>query len=406
MREIIAISWRNVWRNPLRSGVVITSIALGIWAGLFSISFSYGLNEQRTRNAIENVVSNLQIHHPSFPIDRDMRYTITGTDSLMSYLDTAKNVRSFTARALLNGMASSSRGGNGVIITGINPEKERRVTKLHNQLKQGSYLGESFKNQVVIGQKLADKMGVRLRSKIVLTFQSSDGTIIAGAFRVAGIYASASSKFDELNVFVNQDDLFNLLDSEPLYHEIAALVHNDDQTEALVAELNLAFPLNKTESWRDISPELGYADEVMVLFLYLFLTVIMSALAFGIVNTMMMAVLERRRELGMLMAIGMNKGHLFSMIMIETIFLAAVGGPIGIGLAYGSISYFHERGIDLSLWAEGLSNYGIDPVVYNVIPSSFYLNIGLMVIATAFLSALYPARKALKLNPNEAIRSI
>jgi len=406
MMEIIAISWRNVWRNPLRSGVLITSIALGIWAGLFSISFSYGLNEQRTRNAIENMVSHVQIHHPEFTVDRDMRYTLRDASQLFAVLDTSTLLRSYTARTLLNGMASSSRGGNGVMISGIDPEKERTVTRLAERIQEGSYLAESYKNQVVVGRKLAEKMGVRLRSKIVLTFQDGSGTIVAGAFRIAGIYESASTKFDEMNVFVKQSDLFKLLDSEPIYHEIAALVHDDSQTEVFVAQLNETWPSNLAESWRTISPELGYADEVMVLFLYLFLSVIMLALAFGIVNTMMMAVLERRRELGMLMAIGMNKAHLFAMIMIETIYLAAVGGPIGIGLAYGSISYFHERGIDLSLWAEGLSNYGIDPVVYNVIPTSFYFNIGLMVIVTAFLSALYPARKALQLNPNDAIRSI
>ena len=406
MKNIITIAWRNVWRNRLRSGLVITSIALGIWAGLFSISFSYGLNTQRTRNVIQNVISHIQIHHPSFLQDRNAKYVIPEADQMLAYLDTAKSVKAFTSRLLINGMASSARGGNGVLITGVEPKSEQLVTQIHDQISTGSYFEATYKNQIVLGKRLAEKMNVREKSKLVLTFQDNYGNLVTGAFRVVGIYESNSSKYDEVNVFVKISDIHNLIGTDEGIHEIAILMQDDEYVEPFTERLESIFTDSDIETWKEISPELGYADEVMGLFLYLFLTIIMAALAFGIVNTMLMAVLERKRELGMLMAVGMNKKRVFTMILSETIFLAAVGGPIGIALAYGSVEYFGNRGIDLSLWGEGLKNFGIDTMVYTELSPEFYPNIGIMVVVTAILSAIYPARKALQLNPNDAIRSI
>ena len=406
MKNIITIAWRNVWRNRLRSGLVITSIALGIWAGLFSISFSYGLNAQRTRNVIQNVISHIQIHHPSFLQDRNAKYVIPDANRILTYLDTSNSVKAYTSRLLINGMASSARGGNGVLITGVNPDTERNVTQIHDQVISGSYFQATFKNQIVLGKRLAEKLNVREKSKIVLTFQDNLGNLVTGAFRVVGIFESNSSKFDEVNVFVKTSDVHSLIGTDEGLHEIAILMNDDEQVEPFAQRLKSNFQQSDIETWREISPELGYADEVMGLFLYLFLTIIMAALAFGIVNTMLMAVLERKRELGMLMAVGMNKKRVFAMILSETIFLAAVGGPIGILLAFGSVEYFGARGIDLSLWGEGLKNFGIDTMVYTQLSPDFYPNIGIMVVVTAILSAIYPARKALQLNPNDAIRSI
>ena len=403
---LLKIAWRNIWRNRLRSGVVITSIILGIWSGLFVIALSAGLNEQRKVSVIENSISHLQYHHPQFLDDRNSKFVIPEVNEIVSQLENDTTVKSYTLRTLVNGMASSARGGNGVLINGVDASKEQRVTTIADHLTNGEFLPEEGRYPVVIGAGLAEKMNVRLRSKVVLTFQDRNSEIVAGAFRVSGIFKTVSSKYDEMNIFVRRSDMEELLQTDNGVNEIAVLMNNFDDIPPFVNLQRALFPDLTIEPWNEIAPELGYADEMMEIFLYLFLGILLAALAFGVVNTMLMAVLERKRELGMLMSVGMNKWRIFSMITFETISIALAGGPLGILLAYITIHYFQSVGLDLSMWAQGLENFGIDTVVYPHLETQYYWSLAIMVIVMAILASIYPARKALSMNPAEAVRAI
>jgi ABC-type lipoprotein release transport system permease subunit len=162
----------------------------------------------------------------------------------------------------------------------------------------------------------------------------------------------------------------------------------------------------QTETWQEIAPELGYADEMMKQILYIIIGIILLALSFGIINTMLMAVLERKRELGMLMSVGMNKTKVFTMIVVETLFISLVGGPLGVLLGFVTITYFGSAGIDLSVVGKGLEEFGISTMIYPKLESSFYLNVTIMVMIAALLASIYPAIKALQLKPAEAVRAI
>ena len=166
------------------------------------------------------------------------------------------------------------------------------------------------------------------------------------------------------------------------------------------------FPSLRIQNWKEISPDLAYADEIMSQMLYIIIGIIMLALSFGIINTMLMAVLERRKELGMLMCVGMSKTKVFTMIIVETFYLALLGGPLGILFAYYSVWQGSKSGLDLAAFSDGLASYGINSVIYPVLPSSFYWGTALIVFAMSLLAAIYPARQALKLNPAETLRTI
>lgn len=386
--------------------MVITSIVLGIWAGLFVIALSAGLNEQRKVSVIENSISHVQYHHPEFLKDRNAKYVIDDIESVEASIQKDSTVLNYTKRSLVNGMASSARGGNGVVISGIDPEMEARVTTIGEKVVDGAFLSDEGRFPVYIGQALAEKMNVHVRSKIVLTFQDSESEIVAGAFRVAGIYKTVSKKYDEMNVFVRLSDLEKLLHTDNGVNEVAVLLHDFEVIPPFVERQRSSYPELKIEPWDEISPELGYADEMMEIFLYLFLGILLAALSFGIVNTMLMAVLERKRELGMLMSVGMNKARIFAMITFETIAIALAGGPLGILMAWLTIFYFQSAGLDLSFYAQGLEEFGIDPIVYPYLEFQYYWSLAIMVIIMAILASIYPARKALKMNPAQAVRAI
>lgn len=401
MNTITKIAWRNVWRNKLRSMVVILSMILGIWSGLFIMAMTLGLNEQRMDGAVKTYLSHLQIHHPKFKTDFNKKYTLDEVTALTKQLDTNKLVKAYAKRILINGMASTAKANSGVQIQGVFPEQEIQLTAISKLLTAGNYFTEFKRNPIVIGEKLAEKLHVKIKSKVVLNFQDAENNTIAQSFRVEGIFKSASSTFDQSTLFVKYEDIASLTGLAGSTHQIAILCPKIEDADLLKTQIQTT---NKVETWAEVSPELGYAQKTMSSFIYIFMGIILIALAFGIINTMLMAVLERKHELGMLLSVGMNKRKVFRMVLEETIFLALIATPIGMLLSYMSIRYFGIYGIDLSAVAKGLESFGIGSIIYTYLPSHFYFTITLMTIIVALIAALIPANRALKLKPAEAVK--
>ncbi len=405
MRTILKIAWRNIWRTPMRSLIVIGSIVMGIWAGIFVVAFSYGLNKQRTESSIKNAISHIQIHHPEYQKEYDSKFYLGEPDQLNSVLESDKSIESYAFRTLLNGMVSSPIKSNGVRIIGVNKNQEKELTSIYSGLVKGTYFESKRRNPILIGETLAEKLKVKLQSKVVLTFQDTENTIISGAFRVCGIYKTQYSKYDQGTVFIENKDLHRLLKSEN-FHQVALLCNSIDQVDSTYNSLKTNLPEYEVKDWKSIAPELAYADKIMESWLFLIMIIIMLALIFGIINTMLMAVFERRKELGMLMAIGMNRSKIFLLILIETLFLSLIGAPTGLVLGAITIKITSETGINLAFISKGLENVGLGSVIYPQIESYFYLFITVMVFLFTLIAAIYPSRKALMLKPTEAIRTI
>ncbi len=246
----------------------------------------------------------------------------------------------------------------------------------------------------------------RLKRKIVLSFQSLDGNITYDAFRVVGIYKTGNSAFDGMNLYVPASDIRNVAAlQEGQVHQIAIMLNSVKNDHMVAEKLKDIFPDLDVQTWDVLMPEAAMYSEAMNYYLFIFLVIILLALGFGIVNTMLMSVLERVKELGMLMAIGMNRKKVFSMIMLETIFLGLTGAMAGTLLSYLLVWLTGKTGVDLSaFYQEGLEAFGFSAKVYPTIGLGSFFQILCLVILTGILASIYPARKALKLNPAEALR--
>ncbi|NNK90040.1 MAG: ABC transporter permease [Saprospiraceae bacterium] len=404
---IAKIAWKNIWRSPLRSLIVIVSIILGLWAGTFMMAYVLGLMDQRLEDAIKYEISHFQIHHPEYQEDYDPVFDIEKPEDMITSIQTDYNIKSATARVLAMGMVASSNTSTGGKFIGVNPDTESMVSNINDLISEGRFLEASDKNKVVIGQKLAEKLNVRLRSKIVLTFQDVDRNIVAGAFRIVGIYDSYNSSIEERNLYVMDRDLSALLNTPGHVHEIALLLNDPDELDQTVSALSNELSAKKVESWKSISPELSLMVDSMDQSMMIFLIIILLALSFGIVNTMLMAVLERVREIGVLMAIGMTKTRLFFMIFLETVFIIGLAAPLGLLLAYATITYLGNTGMDLSnFYKEGYAAFGFQSMIYPNLGVEYYIKILWLVAVTAILASIYPAITALRLNPVNAIKKI
>ncbi len=406
MWYMIKISWKNVWRNPVRSGVVVTAIFLGIWAGVFISAFSNGMVIQRMNDQLNTYTGHIQIHNPAFINDKKIGDLIPDPDSVMDVVKKTTGVTGVVHHTIAIGLASSSTNSYGVMINGVNSKQESSVLNLPHKVVEGKFLEGISRYPVVIGKVLANRLNVHLHSKIVLTFQDTTGNITASAFRIAGIYETTNRTYDESNVFVRASDLNALIGTTGLVNEIVIKVDDPANAQHITDELAPKFPNLKVQSWQQVAPEIQFLNDSMNLSIYIFMGILILALALGIINTMLMAIMERTRELGMLMAVGMSKNRLFSMIVGETFFLSFVGAPIGIFLSWITISLTGHFGINLGFLSKGLTQFGYGYMIYPSLHPSYYLTITLMMMIAALLASIYPAWKALRLKPIQAIRKI
>ena len=403
---LIKIGWRNIWRNKKRSLVVILSIILGLYGGLIISSLMITLNSQRMNTAINTYLADIQIHNKEFSKEYSLSDTISNIHYLEEKLKNDNRVKSYSKRTVINGMLSNSTGSYGVNVLGIDPEFEIKVTNVYTKIVEGDYFESKRENTMIVGKKLADKLNLRLRSKVVITFQDVNGDITSLLFRIEGVFKSGNSMFDDYNVFVKNNSIFSNLPDLNGYHEIPILTINDDITESLKLDLQKINNTLDVKFWNEIAVELAYANQMLSSFLYIFMLIVLSGLSFGIINTMLMAILERKKEIGMLMSIGMSKIYIFLMICLETVFLSLVAIPFSVLITYITIDYFSVSGIDLSIVGSGLENFGVGTILYLKLPYEYYFNLSLLVILISFISSMFPAIRALKINPAEATKSI
>jgi len=389
----------------VRSFVVITAVALGICAGVFSTAFMKGMMDQRIQQAISTEISHIQIHRQDYRQENSLQLYMKESPVIVKHLEGIDHVKGVSQRIIIQSMVASAETSTGVKIMGIYPENEQKVSNLSTKLVEGKYFEGVPKNPVVIGKKLAEKLNVKLHSKIVITLQDMDKNITAGAFRIAGLFETPNSTYDEISVFVRYNDLSRLLNlQEGASHEIAILVDNNEMVTSVQNEIKTLITDYEVLNWKEISPEMGYMTEVMDMYMYIFIMIILLALLFGIINTMLMVILERIKEIGMLLAVGMNKLKVFIMIVVETVQLSLIGGVAGVIVGGLIAKYFETHAINLSRWAKGYSQLGYDTMVYCNLESEMVINVTILVIFTGIIAALYPAYKALKYDPAEALR--
>ncbi|MDG5767593.1 FtsX-like permease family protein [Balneolales bacterium ANBcel1] len=404
MKTLITISWRNIWRHPARSGVMLAAITIGLWSALLIVGWANGLLQQRMDYMIEREVTHAQVHHPEFLADLFPWNYIPNHDDVSAWLKDHPDVASHTSRTITEGMLQSPVKTSGVRIRGIDTQTETRTTRFHENMVEGEYLDTGMRNAVIISRIMADDHNMRIGNRIVLTFENMNGELTSGSFFISGFFESASSDYDRRNIFVRSADLLDLLADQPVSHEIGIMLKDVERADALVAELNDQFEGIHAQTWRELSPELSMIVALGGLMVIILTVIFMIALGFGILNTMLMALFERMREIGMLLSIGMSKLRVFGMIMLEASILTMTGAFAGILLAWLSIMRLGKTGINLEMFADGAAMVGFDYMIYPFMTTTDFVTVIVIVIIITLLASFYPAMKAVRIKPLEAAR--
>ena len=404
---IWSIAWRNVWRNRTRSIVMISAIMLGLFAGVFIMAFMQGMVEARIESATKTELAHLQVHAPGFLTNNDISLKMGNADEILHQIGALDSVVAVSKRLIAEPFIMAAHGTGGGKLIGVVPDQEKEVTDIWEKIIDGAYLEhESRVPPIVVGEKLAKRIRLKVGTRLNVQMVDQNGNLSIKGYRVCGIYRTTNTSYDESTLFVRFDDLQAQLGmDENSAHEIAVRLDFGDYAPAVKPAVERLVGSNEVRTWKEISPEMSLLTDSMDQYMYIFILIILLALCFGIVNTMLMAVLERVKEIGMLMAVGMNKRRIFSMIILESVLLTLVGGIFGIIVGSGVTKFFETHPINLSMFAEGLEGYGYASLVYTSLRADTLVVITILVFITGILSAVYPARKALKLNPAEATRT-
>ncbi len=261
-------------------------------------------------------------------------------------------------------------------------------------------------NKLSVGVITKAATTYNLRKKINLSFVGKDGYAVQVPYKVCGVFKTFNTGFDQQFAFIRQADLENMSGlTDKQVHEITIILNNDEEN-LIVFQNKLDEKHNglSVMTWKELAPDAGMMADVMYLYYMMIMGIIFAALAFGIVNTMLMAIMERTKELGMLRSVGMSKIRVFKMIMLETVYLTLTGSFIGMIIGGVLIAITGRTGINFSSVGEGFEAMGWAAKVYPDIDALLFFLITLLVVIVAILSSLIPARKALKLNPNEALK--
>jgi ABC-type lipoprotein release transport system permease subunit len=403
---LIAIAVRNVLRGWRRSLIVLMTIVVGMSSCILIVAWTRGLGFQMADNAIRAQLAHLAVHARGYHKNPDLSRGFDDPEPVLRLM--AEMGAHASPRLSGEGLLRTARKSARAAITGIDPVAEAGVSIIAESIVEGTFLaaaptaGRSRLRPVVIGAEMAENLRLRLGDKVVVQVPGDAGI---GAFRVTGIYRTASSTFDKVAVFARLADVQTLFERPGLLTGVAIALDDPQRISevqaALRRELDESYEVLR---WDERAPMLAMMVDGMNQVSWILYATVFVAMAFGIANTMLMAVYERMREFGVMRSLGLQRSRLIAMILIESALLTVLGTLLGVALGLGATARLAETGIDLSRFAGALESYGIGAIVHPRAEARDAMSPLLLALLTGLLAAIWPGVKAIRLSPAEALR--
>ena len=400
---IFRLSWRNLWRNHRRTLIMLTAISIGIWAMIFMTALMRGMVNQMIHDAVRSLPGHVQIHHPDYRDDPNVVNAIPPpAGKLLAALD-SPGVVAWSSRVRVPAVISSERESRSVALLGIDPAAERDISFVADDMAAGRFLKDTRDSGLIIGRKLAQTLDTGVGKRVVVMSQDPDNEIADRGFRVIGLFDSATQQLEERYIFTARATAQELLKIGNQVHEVAIMGQGFRNTEPLYRHIAAAAgPDLSVSPWYELDSYLGTMLKVMDGFVVVWIVVVFMALSFGLVNTLVMAVFERVREIGLMLALGMKPAMILGQIVVESLMLLLIGLVTGNALAWLTIIPLQD-GIDVSVVAEGMEWFGASAVLYPELTRDDIIMANLIVIVLGILASLSPAWRASRYQPIEAI---
>lgn len=401
------LAWRNLWRQRRRSLITASAMAVGVAMAMSLICINDGTYHKFFEVMVEGNLGHIQVHHPDFPTSRSPYDSIGDATTVLDAVKAQPEVRHVTVRGFGAALIGGEGRSAGAQLIGIDPENEAAVTKLDRQVRAGEYLDLSAPGEILVGEGLLDELESEVGDTVVLMTQASDGSIGNALYTIRGAYKTGNVGMDGSGAYLLLSDLQELLVLDDQVHEMTVVLQDGDTMNAVADTLKQGQPDLLIRTWEEVSPQtasmLASQDAIAVVTLGL----VFFIAAFGIVNTMLVSVFERTRELGVMRAMGVAPVNLVGVVILESLCLGALAGLLGITLGLGLDLYLVQVGLDFSeALPEGFDFNGVrlEPVLRGQIRFTPIVLTAMFLVGVSILAALYPAIRAARIQPIDAMR--
>jgi len=402
LKTFAPLAWRNLWRNARRTVITLIVVSVGLWSVLIFNAFLNAWSESGKQTTLSVLIGEAQIHAPGYMDDPNIELLMPTPDpALRAALDDPA-ISHWASRLIVPGVVQSEYKTLPVSILGVDPKDEKIVSSLPAQVVEGRYLASQTDAGVVLGESLAERLETGLGRRVILMSQNTSGALSEQSFDVVGIFDSDKGT-EDFYAFTGRKAAQDFLGLTDEIAEIVLRIPDDELLDQTVATVQKAAPDLEVKSWHSLSLMLAASDTFMKSFVFVWLGVVFSIMAIGIVNTQLMAVFERTHEIGLLRALGMKPRQVLWMITLESAFMVGLG--VLLGLALGALSIFATYdGLDLSAFSEGMEMIQAADILYPDYDLKGFAIFAGIIWILGILVAIWPARRAARLSPVEAMR--
>jgi ABC-type lipoprotein release transport system permease subunit len=401
IKMLIQLSWRNIWRHRRRNMMLFAAILVAVSTIVLANALIRGWQVDMLEAVVGNLTGHVKVLNPDYRADPSIENGFDLAEDWQPGLDRSQMV-GWTARVSVPGVILSERDTRGVQLVGIDPGDERSISFLRKAGIEGEMLSGADDRRVLVGRALAEQINTKVGRRIVLMSQGGDGRNRESGFRVAGLYDAEGTGLEKMFVFTGRESLQSMLGTGSVT-ELSVRLADNEQRVAIRDQLQQKFTELEVKTWDQLEPQAATMFQFADMAIFIWFSIMMTALAFGLVNTLVTAVMERVRELGMLRALGMRPSVVIIQVVMECLLIVVVG--VALGLLLGTFFIFLLReGIDLSQWAEGVEAFHVQTTLVPRLLVSDLVLVSLLSLFFGLAASIYPAWRAVQVKPLEAMR--
>jgi len=398
------IAWRNIWRNPRRTSVILIAVIIGVWSMIFLGAIMRGMVINMLENAISNMTGHIQIHKNGFRDDPGIEKSIKSSELNLKIIENKIPKNSiFTPRVRVNAIANNSRHASSITLMGVLPDNELKMSFLGNAFIKGDYLNQDNMRGILVGKALLDKFNTKIGNKLVVMSQDTNNEIASKSFKIIGYYKTEMESVEKQFAFINLFAAQKMLKLKGI-SEVSITLPDYNKSDEI--KKNLKNTLSKEfeiHTYKELLPLITSYLKLFDGFNAIWYIVIFIAMSFGIINTTLMAIFERMREFGVLKAIGAKPTWIIKEVLYESFFIIFIGTILGNVIGYISVIIFSKTGINLSLLSAGVEMMGMSRIIFPIIASKDIITANLIVFLSGHIISLYPAVKAARITPIKAL---
>jgi putative ABC transport system permease protein len=409
MWTFILLSWRNIWRHRRRSMVVISSIGIGMFGMLSMMAVMNSVGTQMMNNAISTSIGHIAIHKKGFHENGTLDLNFNPDKNIMKSVSGI--AQAYSPKIKIQGMVRSSEAAIGVMVIGIDPAMGKTVSRIYEytSTKDGSkFLDDPAEDSILISKEMANKLDLVIGDKLVLVVQNKKEEIAGERLNVKGIFESPLESVDKIVVYVGIKKLQKMTGLGNNISEITIILKDDNLVDSIKKALitGIGNPGLEILTWKDMVPDLESFVNLTHQMMFIFYIIIFITITFTVANITIMSIMERFHEIGVMKSIGTRPSRIFFMIMFEAFNLCLAGLTLGLTAGIIAVGIFSFIGIDVSAFSEFNRGWGIGDTYYPFLKIRDIITSFIGILLTAVIASLYPARKAAKIKPIDALNFI